>query len=137
LTFFGSAWPPHSKGLTGGDLADAQLSDPNIAVGSVVGDLYNVRNCIADGDKIPNRYMVGARRCGTGGPLPTYGVLFEVQSFIIRSSLPKILRDGLQSHFSDATSAEAYFGAQGLTKENLFKKSEPEVQSASSEVPST
>lgn len=39
--------------------------------------------------------------------------------FIIRTSLLKILRDGLLDHFADAGQAEAYFGAQGLTLKAL------------------
>jgi len=49
-------------------------------------------------------------------------MLLEAISFIIRHSLLKILRDGLLNDFKDAQSSQAYFGAQGLTK-NLLKKS--------------
>jgi hypothetical protein len=49
-------------------------------------------------------------------------VLFEAESFIIRHSLVKILRDGLTKHFAGAPEAEAYLGAQGLTNSELQKK---------------
>jgi hypothetical protein len=102
-----------------GELSDALLSDPHITIGSIVDDLYQVRNYIAHGDKIPDRYLMDVLRHGTGGPLPIYAVLFEAQSFIIRNSLLKILRDGLHLHFADAGRAEAFFGAQGLTNDKL------------------
>jgi hypothetical protein len=46
-------------------------------------------------------------------------VLVEAASFIIRSSLLKILRDGLTNHFIDASAAEAYFDANGLTNSKI------------------
>ena len=104
-----------------GELSDLLTSptDPQITIGSVVNDLYEVRNYIAHGDRIPDRFLRDTLRGGFEGPLCVYAVLFEAQSCIIRNSLLKILRDGLFSHFADARSAEAYFGAQGLTKDRL------------------
>jgi hypothetical protein len=101
-----------------GELSDL-LTDPQITIGSVVDDLYAVRNYIAHGDRIPDRCMRDTLRDGFEGPVCVYAILFEAQSFIIRNSLLKILRDGLLSHFADARSAEAYFGTQGLTKDKL------------------
>jgi hypothetical protein len=46
-------------------------------------------------------------------------VLHEAASFIIRASLRKVLRDGLLDHFAEAGPAEAYFGAQKLTRREL------------------
>jgi hypothetical protein len=101
------------------ELSDALLSDPHITIGSIVDDLYEARNYIAHGDKIPDRYLTEILRDGISRPLPIYAVLFEAQSFIIRSSLLKILRENLLGHFADIGSAEAYFGAQGLTNDKL------------------
>jgi hypothetical protein len=50
-------------------------------------------------------------------------MLLEAISFIIRHSLLKSLRNGLLDDSKDAPASQAYFGAQGLTK-NLLKKSE-------------
>ena len=47
------------------------------------------------------------------------GVLVEAASFIIRSSLLKILRDSLTNHFMDANAAEAYFDANNLTNSKI------------------
>jgi hypothetical protein len=105
-----------------GELSDL-LTDPNITIGSVVDDLYKVRNYIAHGDRIPDRCVRDTVRNGFGGPVSVYAVLFEAQSFIIRNSLLKILREGLLTHFADASSADAYFGAYGLTRDKLPSRS--------------
>ena len=104
-----------------GELSDllATPTEPQITIGSVVDDLYEVRNYIAHGDRIPDRFLGDTMRGGFEGLLSVYAVLFEAQSCIIRNSLLKILHDGLLTHFADARSAEAYFGAQGLTKDRL------------------
>jgi hypothetical protein len=101
-----------------GEISDL-LTDPKITIGSVVDDLYKIRNYIAHGDRIPDRYLRETVRNSFGGPVCAFAMLFEAQSCIIRTSLLKILRDGLLSHFADAGSAEAYFGAQGLTRDKL------------------
>jgi hypothetical protein len=101
-----------------GELSDL-LTDPHLTIGSVVDDLYTVRNYIAHGDRIPDHYLRNTARGGFGGSVCVYALLFEAQSFVIRTSLLKILRDRLLGHFVDARSAEAYFGAQGLTNDKL------------------
>jgi hypothetical protein len=104
-----------------GEISDL-LTDPKITVGSVVDDMYKVRNYIAHGDRIPDRYMLNIVRDSFGSSVFAYAMLFEAQSFIIRASLLKILREGLSNHFADASSAEAYFAAQGLTRDKLMPR---------------
>jgi hypothetical protein len=104
-----------------GEISDL-LSDPNISIGSVVDDLYKIRNYIAHGDRIPDRYLREMVRNSFGGSVCLYAMLFEAQSSIIRGSLLKILSDGLLDHFVDASSAEAYFGTQLLTRDKLPPK---------------
>ena len=74
---------------------------------------------MAHGDKIPEPFFQDILRHGLNGDVVKAEVLMEAASFIIRISLLKILRDGLLNHFTDAASAEAYFGAQNLTKSAL------------------
>jgi hypothetical protein len=97
-----------------GELSDL-LNDPNITVAQIVDELYDVRNFIAHGDRIPDRIFQNALRDGFNGRATVFQVLFEAQSFIIRKSLLKILHDNLLDHFADAAPAEAYFDANGLT----------------------
>jgi hypothetical protein len=46
-------------------------------------------------------------------------VLAEGLSFIVRTSLLKILRDGLLDHFANAGVAESYFDGHHLTLDRL------------------
>jgi hypothetical protein len=93
----------------------------NYVVAQVVDDLYEVRNCIAHGERIPDRFFrrVPKGYLGEDGSIIT--VLHDALSFIIRASLLRILKDDLLHHFADGPSAEAYFTAAGLTKSALTK----------------
>jgi hypothetical protein len=104
-----------------GNLPDG-ISNPNITVGAIVNDLYEVRNYLAHGDKIPDHFFRERGRSGLSGPINRMGVLFEAQSFIIRHSLLKMLRDNLTTNFAGAAESEAYFSANGLTNIQLQKK---------------
>ena len=95
------------------------LQDPHLTVGQIVPDLYKMRNFIAHGDKIPDPFFQDILRHGLNGDVVKAEVLMEAASFIVRTSLLKILRDGLLNQFTDAGAAEAYFGAQSLTKSVL------------------
>jgi hypothetical protein len=101
-----------------GELSDL-LADPALRLGGMVDDLYEVRNFIAHGDRIPDRIFQDTLRDGFNGRVTVFQVLFETQSFIIRKSLLKILHDDLLNHFADATPAEAYFEGNGLTNTAL------------------
>lgn len=98
------------------------LQNPHITVGDVVDNLYEMRNFMAHGDRIPDRFFNDVLRQSFGGDVKRLEVLIEAASFIIRTSLLKILRDGLLDHFTDAAPAEAFFGAQGLTRAVLRKR---------------
>jgi hypothetical protein len=101
-----------------GDLSEFE-QDPELSVGQVVNALYNVRNFVAHGDRIPDLYLSNRVRDGINRAVKFMDVLFEAQSFIVRASLLKILRDGLLDHFADATASEAYFDANGLTNSRI------------------
>ena len=101
-----------------GDLSDL-LNDPGITVGSIVGDLYEMRNFLAHGDRLPNEFFTEKPRRGFNGDVSKLGVLLEAASFIVRTSLLKVLADGLLEHFADAAAAETFFASQGLTNSLL------------------
>ncbi len=102
-----------------GDISDL-LPDPKIRIDQIVDDLYEMRNFMAHGDKIPDPFFTTTLRIGFNGPVQKREVLLEAASFIVRASLLKILRDGLIDHFADAGPAELYFGAEHLTKSELY-----------------
>jgi hypothetical protein len=91
-------------------------------VGAIVDDLYEVRNHIAHGDRIPTRFFVDVSRRSFNGGVTRFEVLAEAASFIVRSSLLKILREGLLAHFADAAPADAFFGQEGLTLSEIRKR---------------
>jgi hypothetical protein len=97
-----------------GDISDL-LPRTKITVGDVVDSLYEVRNFIAHGDKVPDHFFRDEMRRGFNGSVNCIEVLMEACSFIVRHSLLKILRDELLEHFASADSSEAYFGKEGLT----------------------
>jgi hypothetical protein len=97
--------------------------DPNRTVADVVDQVYEARNFLAHGDRLPDRYFKTPWRQGIDSqPLQVFAGLYEATNFIIRGSLLRILRDGLLDHFANAKAAEAYFGSFGLTRKALKKK---------------
>lgn len=91
-------------------------------VGDIVKHVYDVRNVIAHGDRIPDDLWKRTLRRGMHGELSVPEVCLEAISFIIRHSLIKILRDQLLQHFSTDATSEAYFGAQGLTNLDIKRR---------------
>ena len=96
---------------------DIQSSMPKASykVGNVVGDLYEVRNCIAHGERIPDRFFTIVPRSYLGEDGGIITVLHDGLSFIIRASVLRILKNNLLEHFADGPASEKYFGAAGLT----------------------
>ena len=115
-----------------GDISNL-LQDPKIKIDQIVDDLYEMRNFMAHGDKIPDPYFTTTLRRGFNGPVKKTEVLLEAASFIVRASLLKILRDGLIQHFADAGPAEAYFGAEHLTKSKLYAAREAARKAAAAQ----
>jgi hypothetical protein len=111
----------HTNIYAPGDLYSS-LKDPHLTVGKVVGELYDMRNFMAHGDRIRVHFFEDTPRDGLNGRVRKCEVLTEAASFIIRTSLLKILRDGLLDRFTHAGPAEAFFAAQGLTRKVLQSK---------------
>lgn len=97
----------------------AAIPSCTLTLAEILDDLYRLRNFVAHGDKVPDEFFKTCPRVGINGGVSKLEVLSEAASFIIRTSLLKILRDGLLDHFADAGPAEAFFGAQGLVKSKL------------------
>jgi len=110
-----------------GDLSEFE-QDPHLTVGQMANALYNVRNFVAHGDRIPDLYFSNRLRDGMNGSGMFMGVYFEAMSFIIRTSLLKILRDGLLDHFANAAASEAYFDANDLTRKKIRARQKAAAQ---------
>lgn len=89
--------------------------EPTIA--EVIDDLYEVRNCIAHGDKVPDRFFAVTSTGYENTNL--IALLEEAASFIVRSSLLKILKNGLLNHFKGGPESQLYFKANGLVRSKL------------------
>jgi hypothetical protein len=103
-----------------GDIQTVDVQ-PNITVGDVLDDLFELRNCVVHGDKTPDKFFV-EKRVAYGQSVNWGDVLHEALSFIIRASLLKILEENLLDHFADGPASQAYFSSRGLVKSLLPKK---------------
>jgi hypothetical protein len=98
-----------------GDVPSFYLSgakQPTIA--DVLDDLYEVRNCIAHGDRVPDKHF---NQNGSVG----ISVLEEAASYIVRASLIKMLKEDLLVHFKGGPESQAYFSSHGLIRSRLPK----------------
>ena len=91
------------------------LGQCDLTVGDVLDDLYNIRNYIAHGDKIPASYFERKMRSGIGEQLNVPAVCTEALSFIIRTSLLRILTEGLLENFASAGTSQEFFEKNSLT----------------------
>jgi hypothetical protein len=99
---------------------------PAYTVTDVVDDIYNVRNCIAHGERIPDKYFAKYRRRHLGGELvESMDVLYESLSFLVRATLIKILRQKVLGEFENGHSSAAFFSRFGLVDSKLRKKLQP------------
>lgn len=105
-----------------GDIPNYVQPQPHTTVADVVDDIYNVRNFIAHGDRIPDEYFQRTGRHGINGELNILVVLNEAVSFIVRKSLVRILRENLLDHFACAGAAETYFALAGLTRSQIRQR---------------
>jgi hypothetical protein len=102
-----------------GDFPSSSLDElPSITIGEVIDDFYELRNCVAHGDKTPERFSKD-KRAGLSQNVTLLEVLHEAISFIIRASLLRILDDNLLSHFANGPASERYFGGYDLTHSAL------------------
>jgi hypothetical protein len=96
---------------------------PHYEVGDIVEHIYNIRNCIAHGERIPDEYFSKFGRTHLGGEaVSSIDVLFESLNFMVRATLIKIMRQKMLSEFRDGDSASAYFKSFGLVNSELQSK---------------
>jgi hypothetical protein len=114
--FLGPKTPIYESG-------DIQVGQPELTtkIEDVVDDLYELRNCVAHGDKTPDKFFAETRN-EYGDSVCLAEALTEAASRIIRGSLLRILEDNLLNEFANGPASEAYFGSMGLTRTNLYAK---------------
>jgi hypothetical protein len=94
-----------------GDIPSYHPQARDITIGSILDYIYEVRNCLAHGDKLPDYLFGTILRQGIAGPLNVIAVVDEAVSFIARKSIQRILADDLLEEFRDSDSADRYFDA--------------------------
>jgi hypothetical protein len=95
---------------------DFEFLTPNpITIKDVLDDVNEVRNDIAHGDKIPDRFFApGGGRQTLNGVVNYLAVLEDALSFIIRESLLRILRNNLVEDFKDRHHYSLYWKTLGV-----------------------
>jgi hypothetical protein len=93
------------------------VPQPEPTIGNILDDLYEVRNCIAHGDRVPDRFF--SQVTGTTDPANNLAILEEAASFIVRASLLKMLKGNLLEHFKGGVESQSFFQTNGLTSAQL------------------
>ena len=104
-----------------GDVPSFVLRGKEPTIGNVLDDLYDVRNFLAHGDRVPDKYF--SQFSHSAGYTTTetnqLAVLEEAASFIVRASLIKMLQDDLLENFKGGPESQAYFTKYGLVNSRL------------------
>lgn len=87
-------------------------ADPT-TVGDVIEDINAVRNCIAHGERIPDRYFQAGRRA-LNGDVSYISVLDDALAFIVRQTLQRILSQDLVGNFTSRRSVSHFWKGRGL-----------------------
>jgi hypothetical protein len=103
-------------------LGDIPSIEPQITItiDDVIDDLYELRNGVAHGDKTPDRFFK-TQRVSLGDDVSLAEVLLEAVSFVVRTSLLRILEANLLTQFANGPASEAYFTSHKLTHSAIVK----------------
>jgi hypothetical protein len=84
-------------------------------IGDVIEDINVVRNCIAHGERIPDRYFgTDAGRGSLNGQVNYISVLGDALAFIVRETLRRILAENLADGFTSRRSVSLFWRSRGL-----------------------
>jgi hypothetical protein len=83
-------------------------SIPAITISECLEDLYQLRNCIAHGDRIPAKFFETTVARGFGMQIGLLDLLSEAATSISGKGILKIAREGLFDHFRDNDTADDY-----------------------------
>jgi len=97
------------------------LPHPERTVVGAIDPIYELRNTVIHGKRVPDSFYVQDARIGLDGPLRRVEELVEALSFLLRKSIEVVLEQHLVEHFKDENTIKAYFSDLGLTKTNLSR----------------
>ena len=98
------------------DHREAEFEKPALTtIDDVIEDINEVRNCIAHGERIPDKYFdANAGRDTLGRRVNLIGVLDDSLAFIIRETLRRILANGHLDEFASRRSVSIFWKHNGL-----------------------
>lgn len=98
------------------DHLEFEFEKPNpTTIGDVIEDINEVRNCIAHGERIPDKYFeAGAGRNDSGRQVNYISVLDDALAFIVRETLRRILADDLLDGFTSRRGVSVFWKSKGL-----------------------
>jgi len=93
-----------------------EFMEPNpTTIGDIIEDINVVRNCIAHGERIPNKdFGAEAGRDSLGGRVNYISVLDDALAFIVRETLRRVLADNLIGGFTSRHSVSMFWKSKGL-----------------------
>jgi hypothetical protein len=100
------------------------LPQPERTVVGAVGPIYELRNTVVHGQRVPDSFYSQDARAGLDGPLRRVEELVEGLSFLLRKSIMVILERNLLETFKDESTVKHYFSGRGLTKTKLSRRRE-------------
>jgi hypothetical protein len=84
-------------------------------IGDVIEDINVVRNCIAHGERIPDKYFgTDTGRSTLNGKVNYISVLDDALAFIVRETLRRILAENLVDGFTSRRSVSLFWKSKGL-----------------------
>jgi len=98
------------------------LPQPEQTVIGVIEPIYQLRNIVIHGKRVPDSFYAKEGRIGLEGPLRRVEELVEALSFLLRKSIQLILEKNLLENFKDEGTVKAYFSDLGLTRTKLSRR---------------
>jgi hypothetical protein len=106
-----------------GDIHPAADFKPHETIGSTLNEIYEVRNMIGHGRRVPQPYLTAVPHVFNNAELGRVEILAESASFIIRKTLIHIFSQKLFSHYIDIDAREEYWlNKFGINRHQAEKK---------------
>jgi hypothetical protein len=96
------------------------LTQPEQTVAGVVDPIYELRNYVMHGQRVPEAFYIQDGREGLDGPLRRVEELVEALSFLLRKSVQIAVDPSTVENFKDDIARRAYFAP--LTKTKLLRR---------------
>lgn len=94
------------------------LTQPEQTVAGAVEPIYELRNYVMHGQRVPNSFYTADGRQGLDGPIRRVEQLIEVLSFLLRKSIQLAVDPDVVENFKDDSARRTYFPP--LTKTSYY-----------------